>query len=53
MIKLQLEHKVLLNFPAPVDLVKTQSLEQVKIRLTSQFQGFSKNYLKILAAQLF
>ena len=39
MIKLQLEQSFvsfISNFPSPVELVITQSLDQVKIRLTSQ-----------------
>ena len=40
---------VILNFPSPVELVITQSLDQVKIRLTSQLiNGISSVLQKLL-----
>ena len=52
LIKLQQEHKIshhLLQVSAPLELVITQTLEQVKIRLTSQLiNGISRVLQKLL-----
>ena len=52
LIKLQLKQSFISfisNFPAPVELVITQSLEYVKIRLTSQLiNGISRVLQKLL-----
>ena len=52
MIKLQQEHyfaSVTANFPSTVELVITQSLDHVKIRLTSQLiKGISSVLQKLL-----
>ena len=53
MIKFQLEHRVsfsvIANFPSPSELVLTQSLDHVEIRLTSQLiNGISRVLQKLL-----